>query len=251
MSDRAPPRRILRIGIVMGGTIVEERLLRERTPVTIGQGTRNTFCVPVEALPRTFTMFALDEGRCVLRFTADMDGRINNGDRTATLAELRGATPDAGGYHQLALADTARGKVALGDLAVLFQLVPEPPLLPQPRLPASLRGRISDRIDPRLATILIASLVLHVGFACYSLVADADTDEPLAELVQPSTFHQDVLDITAVDPPTPPAQSAVAAPVVAVATPRHVDHPTARDPGAARPRRWRAARSTPARSPRR
>ena len=70
-----PRPRILRIGILLGGKIVEERLIRERTPVTIGQSMRNTFSIPIEGLPLEFTLFALDEHRYSLRFLPRMDGR--------------------------------------------------------------------------------------------------------------------------------------------------------------------------------
>ena len=68
-------QRILRIGVLLGGKIVEERLIRERAPVTIGQSMRNTFSIPIEGLPLEFTLFALDEGRYSLRFLPRMDGR--------------------------------------------------------------------------------------------------------------------------------------------------------------------------------
>ena len=69
-----PRPRILRIGILLGGKIVEERLIRERTPVTIGQSMKNTFSIPVEGLPLEFTLFAIDE-RQVLAPLPQQDGR--------------------------------------------------------------------------------------------------------------------------------------------------------------------------------
>ena len=57
-SMRGP--KILQIGIIQNGKIVEERLVRQRENVTIGQSTKNTFVVPASnALPRTFTIFEL------------------------------------------------------------------------------------------------------------------------------------------------------------------------------------------------
>jgi hypothetical protein len=227
------PARILRIGILLGDTLVEERLVHHRVPVSIGQRTRNTFSVPVEALPRTFTMFAVDQGRYYLRFSAGMAGRIKDGASDQTLAELAAATPESNGYRQIALGETARGKVVLADLTILFQFVTEPPRAPAPKLPASLRGRISDRIDPRLTSILIVSLVIHVGFACYSLVADADTDEPLVELAPPSTFHQQVIELDVAD--LPPEPGATSTQVVAVVTPRPSAPSRGHEPGRAPP----------------
>ena len=78
-AQGGPRPRILRIGVLLGGKIVEEKLIRERTAVSIGQSMRNTFSIPVEGLPLEFTLFALDErGRYHLRFLDKMDGRVSD-----------------------------------------------------------------------------------------------------------------------------------------------------------------------------
>ena len=73
-----PRQRILRIGVLLGGKIVEERLIRERVPVSVGQSMKNTFSIPIEGLPLEFTLFALDEGKYSLRFLNKMDGRLSD-----------------------------------------------------------------------------------------------------------------------------------------------------------------------------
>ena len=45
-GGQAPRPKILRIGVILGDKIVEERLVRERGPVSIGQSAKNTFAVP-------------------------------------------------------------------------------------------------------------------------------------------------------------------------------------------------------------
>src|SRR5690349_3808597 len=74
-QNGGPRQRILRIGILLGGKIVEERLIRERTSVTIGQSMKNTFSIPVEGLPLELTLFSLEQnGKYNLRFLNKMDG---------------------------------------------------------------------------------------------------------------------------------------------------------------------------------
>src|SRR3954470_20399566 len=85
-----PRARILRIGILLGGKIVEERLIRERTSVTIGQSMKNTFSVPVEGLPLEFTLFSLHDNHYSLRFLGKMDGRLSDGGNVNTLDALKG-----------------------------------------------------------------------------------------------------------------------------------------------------------------
>ena len=194
----APTRhRILRIGILLGGKIVEERLIRERTPVTIGQSMRNTFSIPIEGLPLEFTLFALDEGRYSLRFLPRMDGRLSDsGGEVNTLEALkaRGAV-NHGDYYQVGLTPSARGKLSFGDLTILFQFVTEPPRQPKPMLPASVRGTFADRFDPRLSVIMGASIIIHFAIVIVALFTDVDTDNGIAERAYNLTFKQDTYTV--------------------------------------------------------
>ena len=201
-ASGGPRPRILRIGVLLGGKIVEERLIRERTPVTIGQSMRNTFSIPVEGLPLEFTLFALDEGRYSLRFLPRMDGRLSDsGGQVNTLEALRtkGAVHH-GDYHQVGLSDSSRGKLSLGDLTILFQFVTEPPRQPKPMLPASVRGTFADRFDPRLSVIMGASIILHFLIVIIALLTDVETDNGIAERAYNLTFKQDTytVDLTPV-----------------------------------------------------
>ena len=45
--------KILRIGVIQAGKIIEERLIRKRDSVTIGASPRNTLVVPASTLPRS------------------------------------------------------------------------------------------------------------------------------------------------------------------------------------------------------
>src|SRR3954469_4027338 len=84
--------KILRIGIIQNGKIVEERLVRKRENVTVGQSTKNTFVVPASnALPRTFVLFELTPQGYALNFTDAMDGRVSLGDQVVALPALRQA----------------------------------------------------------------------------------------------------------------------------------------------------------------
>lgn len=200
-TQGAGPRpRILRVGILLGGKIVEERLIRERAPVTIGQSMRNTFSIPIEGLPLEFTLFALDDGRYSLRFLPRMDGRLSDsGGQVHTLDALRShGAASHGSYHQIALTESARGKLSLGDLTILFQFVTEPPRQPKPMLPASVRGTLADRFDPQLSVILGASIVLHLGIAIWALFSDVPVDNGIAERAYNLVFKQDTyaLDLT-------------------------------------------------------
>jgi hypothetical protein len=190
-QNQGPRQRILRIGILLGGKLVEERLIRERTTVSLGQSMKNTFSVPAEGLPLEFPMFAIDQGRYFLRFLNNMDGRLSDGGNVNTLDALkqRGAV-NHGNYWQVPLADSARGKISVGDLTVLFQFVTEPPRQPKPMLPASVRGTFVDRFDPRLSVILGASIIIHFAVAIVALNMDQPEKYGIADRAYDLTFDQ-------------------------------------------------------------
>ncbi|MEZ4401380.1 MAG: hypothetical protein R3B06_15250 [Kofleriaceae bacterium] len=199
-----PRPRILRIGVLLGGKIVEERLVRDRGDVTVGQSSKNTFSVPLEGLPREWTLFKAHDGRYTLNFTNDMDGRLSDGDKVQTLAAARqsGAQRSAEGFV-LPLGEHARGKVSLGDLTLLFQFVTEPPLQPRPLLPHSVRGTLADRIDPRLAVIVAASVAVHFGFMIAAMQWDPPAENSIARRAAKQTFNEESYTVETFDKPLP------------------------------------------------
>ncbi|HEY2746718.1 MAG TPA: AgmX/PglI C-terminal domain-containing protein [Polyangia bacterium] len=165
--DGAP--KILRIGIIQNGKIVEERLVRKRESVTIGQSTRNTFVVPASnALPRTFTIFELTPAGYAINFSDMMDGRVSLGDQVVALPALRqGKAQKKGELWHLLLPDRSRGKVVIGDVTVLFQFVTPPPVQPRPQLPPSVRSSLMQNLDWMLVAVVAASFLAHFGFVIY------------------------------------------------------------------------------------
>jgi hypothetical protein len=176
--------KILRIGIIQGEKVVEERLVRKRENVTIGQSAKNTFVVPASnALPRTFTLFELTPNGYALNFTEGMDGRISLGDNVVALPALRQggkATQKGGGVHHVLLTDKSRGKVVIGDVKVLFQFVAPPPVQPRPQLPASVRSSLLQNLDYMLVTVIAASFLLHSRASTWWLRCAVDTTRSLS-----------------------------------------------------------------------
>jgi TonB family protein len=163
-QSNGPRERILRIGIILGGKIVEERLIRDRETVTIGQSAKNTFSIPAPELPKSWPLFSSQQNKYSLHFGEGMDGRISDGGGVLALAQLKqGQAQKLADRYVLPLSDQARGKIILGDMTILFQFVMAPPLQPRPQLPQSVRGRLLDRVDPYMAAILLFSLIVHGG----------------------------------------------------------------------------------------
>jgi hypothetical protein len=192
-----PAIRSLRVGVALGDHFIDERLFRSRESITVGQSSKNTFSIPIENLPRTWPLFTVEAGRYMLHFTEAMDGRLSDGRNVYTFEALKGRGAERRGDHwAVPLVETSRGKVELGQMKLLFQFVSAPPVQPRPRLPASVRGSLADRIDPVLAVIMALSILLHFSIALYALFYDrvvysrADT---LYREFQTDTFKDKVI----------------------------------------------------------
>jgi hypothetical protein len=194
--------RSLRIGVVIAGQLVEERVFPGTRPITFGQSLRCALSVPIDGVPREHVLFARDEGAFVLHVVPGMTARVGVGDHIdAVTGTLR-------------LVPGARGKLALGDVTLLFQDIATI-VRPKPHLPASLRARPIDR---RLALIIGASLVVHIGIAAWAWNNDIE-QSVLGMRDVPQEFRQDTIDVQLpdftdhVDPTTTATHPAVAPPV--------------------------------------
>lgn len=188
MPPSAKPQdlpKILRIGVRQGDRIVEEKLVRKRENVTIGQSSKNTFVLPASnALPRSFTLFELGpDGQYSLNFTDGMDGRIAIGEQVVALPALRqNKAQKKGELWHLQLSDKSRGKIIIGDVTVLFQFVTPPPIQPRPQLPASVRSSLLQNLDWLFVGVIAASLFIHLSFVVYLRSVDWPRKPDIEEL---------------------------------------------------------------------
>jgi hypothetical protein len=129
--------KVLRIGVVQNGRVVEERIIKKRQTVTVGPGEANLFVISGKELPSSFPLFELVGEDYHLNFRADMTGRVALPTGIAELTALQGQARKTSEGYQLKLTEDARGKVVIGDRTFLFQFVAPPPLQPKPQLPVS------------------------------------------------------------------------------------------------------------------
>jgi hypothetical protein len=165
----APKPKILRIGIIQGGRIVEERLVRKRENITIGQSAKNMFVVPSDALPRNWLLFEASGNQYVAHFSDGMDARIAVGNEIISLSQLKqtGKIQKRGTSWPLPLDERSRGKITLQDMTILFQFVTPPPPQPRPQLPASVRGSALTGVDWFFTTIAAISFLIHLSLIIY------------------------------------------------------------------------------------
>jgi outer membrane biosynthesis protein TonB len=193
-------RKILRIGIIQGGKIIEERLLRKREPVTVGDSNRNTFVIPATGLPSRFPLFELKGDVYYLTMADWMSGRLSLGTGVADLQTLKqeGVAKQVGQVdyeepanpqskkkvpvYQVALSEKSRGKLTFGDITLLFQFVTPPPLPAKPQLPTLIQGGWIKGIDWVYSSILVVSGLAHLGFIAYLQTYPLDKEISLSQI---------------------------------------------------------------------
>lgn len=172
--------RVLRIGIVRDGRIVEERLIRPGQAVSVGESARNDFILPPTHLEPRFQLFRpTRDGGYALRLSGDMDGKLSFGDAVRPLKELRdNEARRAGEGWELTLPPRARGKVVIDGVTVLFQFVPAPPEPARAR--ASFRPKLWEDDDP----VYFGFLGLNAALAALAMIY-VYTRPPVNDLVVP------------------------------------------------------------------
>ncbi len=199
--------KVLRIGLVVSGRILEERVVKQRTSVTVGPSEKSTFVVQAN-LPAQFKLFELIGGDYYLNFLDGMTGRVALATGITDLNALRGQAKRVGPAYQVRLTDEARGKIVIGETTFLFQFVAPPPVQPRPQLPLSVKGGMASQIDWNLTMIAAFSFLVHFGLvgAMYSdwmdPVVNDDISAGLLEMVQRT--------VPPPTPDTPPEPSATA-----------------------------------------
>jgi len=162
-------RKVLRIGIVQGGRIVEERLLRRRDTVTVGQSPKNKFVIPSSRIPLSYTLVEVKGGQYHLCFEKGMFGKVLIEGDVLDLKNVarRKLAKRKDNRFYLPLTEETRGKIVLGDVTLLFQFVAPPPEVPKLQLPASAKGAWWRNIDKTFAFILLFSFLFQGGFEGY------------------------------------------------------------------------------------
>ena len=167
---RQPTRRvalgkILRIGIIQSGRIVEERLIPAETSVTVGDHPKSMVVISGADLPnKKFELLAAKGSGYTLQFTDKMHGKVARQGEIHTLASLssKGPAKKKGSWYSLPLSEDNRGKVYVGDYTVLFQFVTPPPQ-PARQRRSDFRALRWEEIDWLFLAILLVSALLHTA----------------------------------------------------------------------------------------
>jgi hypothetical protein len=177
--------KVLRIGLVQGGKVIEERVIKQRSHVTIGPSEKSMFVIPSKSIPAQFRLFELAGGEYFLNFLEGMSGRValktGISDLSALRAQAKRVPIGNGHMYQVQLSEEARGKVVVGETTFLFQFVAPPPIQPKPQLPVSVKAGLANDIDWTTTIIAAFSFLFHFGAvgSIYSDWMDPIVDDEL------------------------------------------------------------------------
>jgi hypothetical protein len=192
--------KVLRIGVVQGGRVIEERIIKQRTHVTVGQSERSMFVVATSSVPQHFRLFELIGSDYHLNFLDGMKGRIALPTGISDLGTLRGQSRRTQqGAYQVKLTEDSRGKVVIGDTTFLFQFVAPPPVQPRPQLPVAVTRGAGD-MD--WATTIIAAF----SFLLHFLAIGALYSDWLDPIVDDEVSVAGLIDSVRALPPPPPIE---------------------------------------------
>jgi hypothetical protein len=231
-SPQSQQNKLLRVGIVQGGRILEERHLQGED-VTLGHDAKNTIVLPPsEALPAKFALFEYRNNQYQLVFDDTMHGRVNLGSSDVDFDRLRkqGLAQERGTFYVLPLQESARGKVELGDVTLFFQFITPPADDDRPMLPPDVQGGFWKTLDRVFFTILAASLFIHFAWGAYIVSREPPQEPELALDELPDRFVQAMI------PQKPPEPEKVAeAPAAADQTEEKEDKKASDKPSESKP----------------
>ena len=165
MSQSTATEKVLRVGVIYNGKIIDEQVFRKPETIYVGDTSKAHFVVPSSNLPSRFPIFYYKSGKYELVIMENMSGKVFLKGKVIDIEEVikKGLLKKRGNAYILPLSTDARGKVLVGSAIVLFQFVVPPAKPPKLRLPRSIRGSWTQMIDWPLTAIL--STVFLVGYS--------------------------------------------------------------------------------------
>ncbi|MGC6513799.1 MAG: AgmX/PglI C-terminal domain-containing protein [Myxococcota bacterium] len=202
MASPTRQAKVLRIGIIQDGKIVQEQLVKAGESVTVGEGENNTFVFPKTKLQSPeFLLFEWRDNHYALRFNERMRGKVSSGGAPVGLEKFRKdpAVEQSGDAWMLPLTEQDKGKLSIAPVTVLFQFVAPPPVQAvKPFEAMDFRPRLLDDDDPILLGFLGMWTALAVLFV--AVVWNTELPEPSLEDI-PDRFAQ--IQIAAPEPDAP------------------------------------------------
>lgn len=146
--DQVGEKKVLRVAVVKDDHIIEEKLLRKPSDVTIGKDSKCTLFLPVQTDLKSYRLFIYKNGKYSLRFTSNMEGMIKVGEEVKNLKELINdkKTQKQDEYYIYPIDEQNMGRIVIQGVRLLFQfMVPPRPVAQEELWPAA--GKLASLIE--------------------------------------------------------------------------------------------------------
>ena len=221
--------KVLRIGVVQSGRILDEQVFRKAETVFIGDSEKAHFVVLSSFLSGKFPMFTYRSGRYELLLTNKMTGKIILNGEAREIEDLikNGNLKRHGDDYVLPLSSDYSGKVFIGNAILLFQFIVPSPKPPKLRLPKSIKGSWTQRLDwPFVVIELVIMIFGYFFFAVYLMNVPkpeptelVDVPNRFAKLIAPELdVKDDVVEEKEIEDKTPKEEKEIDPNAQAIAT---------------------------------
>ncbi len=194
-------QKVLRIGLIHNGQIIEEKLMRHGKNISIGKNPKNDLLVRLDAFPDVYPLFYYKSDGYYLNFSTSADGKLSRGDDLLDFKELvsQGLAKPNGKSHLIKVSETDRGKLKIGDLSLVFQFITPPPPA-HLRYPTKLKANFFDMIDWFFASMFLFSFILQSSVIGYFTM----NFDPIAYEKKHADMSTRFVEILKIEKPKPP-----------------------------------------------
>ena len=175
----------LRIGVIQGVRVIEERILPRKSAVTFGTGDGNTFAFAASDLPKSVSLFELKGDHYELVIDDSMQGRLETAEGKKDFNALKSSTPKQGNVYRVPLDESSKGRVRLSpEITVLFHFVVPPPVAAAAPMPPEASQGLLKSVEPIFTAVLTASFLVHFGFGIFIKVTEPPAPPTVDDLKQ-------------------------------------------------------------------
>lgn len=165
-------QKVLRIGIIQDGKLVQERFVKHGDPVTVGESPKNTFVFPKTSIEQAeFTLFAYRGQQYHLRLTEGMKGKMHWSGAQVAIDQTRTdgqATVEEGAWS-IPLTEHDKGKIDLQGVSILFRFDAPPAQAASTQQDKfDFRPRFIEDDDPIFLGFLAICMAIGVLFTVYA-----------------------------------------------------------------------------------
>ena len=159
--------KVLRVGIILNGKIISEKIIQNPVDITIGTDKKCTFCITeTQRLPKEITVFSVKNKQYNLVFNDKQTGQVivKNAEFNLQSIKAQSTCQKKGNNYYYPLDIDSKGRIDIEDVILLFQFITPPPEPPKPQIPEIAKGYWLKKMDKPFMAIFMASFILHFGF---------------------------------------------------------------------------------------